>query len=184
MNDTELDRCLDSWQVPAPPRELREKLRARFPGVERRDVRRPRRWLLATAVAFAALAVAMGQSGDSPAGSRIAQALAEFWQHITDAFETHRAMAMVKRILESQQQVWIDGAPAGPLQHRHANVMHLNVLRERPYLITFWPRALDGWTVTGRAHGNYLEFEAGPHHVVVMCDRPLPVSDSPVLVRH
>lgn len=65
MNDTDLDRLLDTWESPAPPQSLRASLRDRFPRGERRRFGRPLRWALAIVVASATLAVATERSGSS-----------------------------------------------------------------------------------------------------------------------
>ena len=61
MNDTELDRLLDTWEAPAPLPSLREGVRGRFPRAEPRRFR-PLGWMLAIVVASAALAIGTGQS--------------------------------------------------------------------------------------------------------------------------
>jgi hypothetical protein len=182
MNDTELDRILDQWQAPAPPRGMRDRLRARFPRMERRAVRRPLRWLAAMAVAFAALAVAMGQTGGSSAGSRIAQACVEFWDHIMEGIQAHRVAALVAQIRDSDPQVSVDGKPAPPLVYRHSMVFDVQT-PDGAYAIVFFAKPLSGWTRTGQIKDTYIEFEAGAHHVVITCNRRLLMSDAPVQVR-
>jgi hypothetical protein len=192
MNDSELDRVLNTWQAPAPRPALRERVRAAT--VRERGIRFTRtlsnapirsrlRWLVAAGVVFAALTVAMGQSGDSSVGSRIAQALSEFWGNLTDAFQAHRVTALSNQIRESDLHVFIDGKPASALTFRHSTVFDLPVPGDGVYSITFWPKALSGWTRTGQIKETYIEFEAGTHHVVITCNRRLLISDSPVLVR-
>jgi hypothetical protein len=182
MNDTELDPILDHWQAPAPPRGMREKLRARFPRAQRSVVRRPWRWLAATAVALVALTVAMGQSGSSPAGSRIAQAFMEFWDHIMDGIQAHRVAALVAQIRDSDPQVSVDGKPAPPLVYRHSMVFDVQT-PDGAYAIVFFAKPLSGWTRAGQIKETYIEFEAGAHHVVITCNRRLLMSDAPVMVR-
>jgi hypothetical protein len=182
MNDMELDRMLDQWQAPAPTRGMREKLRARFPRAERRVARRPWRLLAAAALAFAALAVAMGQSGGSPAGSRIAQAFMELWDHLGNVIEMHRVAALVGQIRDSDPQVSVDGKPAPPLVYRHSMVFDVQT-PDGAYGIVFFAKPLSGWTRTGQIKETYIEFEAGAHHVVITCNRRLMMSDAPVQVR-
>jgi hypothetical protein len=55
MNDTELDRVLDTWITPAVPPSLRAGLVARLP--EPRTFRLPVRWIIAAALAAGAVAV-------------------------------------------------------------------------------------------------------------------------------
>ena len=193
MNDAELDRLLDTWQAPGPGPALRERVRAatvRERGIHftrtlsNAPLRSRLGWLFAIGVAVAALTVAMGQSVDSSAGSRIAQALGEFWGHLADAFQAHRVAALSNQIRESDLQVFIDGKPASALTFRHSTVFDLQVPGDGVYSITFWPKPLSGWTRTGQIKETYIEFEAGAHHVVITGNRRLLISDCPVLVRH
>jgi hypothetical protein len=131
---------------------------------------------------FAALAVAMGQSGDSAAGSRIAQAFMEFWDHIAEGFQAHRVAALVSQIRGSDPQVFVDGKPAPALTHRAA-AFDVQVPGDGVYSITFFQKALPGWVRGGQIKETYIEFEAGAHHVVITCNRRLLISDSPVMVR-
>ena len=183
MNDRELDRLLDSWQAPAPPPSLRDKVRARFPRTERRAASRPWRWVLAAGVAFAMLTVAMGQSNDTSAGARIAQALAAFWDHIAEAFDAHRVAALTGQILSSEPHVLIDGNAGPALERVHAASLVVTVPGDGQYWINFYPKPLQGWIQAGRIKETYLEFEAGSHHVVVACNRRLMMSDAPIQVR-
>jgi hypothetical protein len=208
MNDTELDRLLDAWQPPAPSPSLRlavqrgartledtgplpngrgsDQSRDRKGAVlpERRRFVRPLRWVLvALAVASAALAVAMEQSSEPVSDYPIVRLLGRIYEHIADALEAHRAIALVWQIRLSDPKVYVDGQPAAPLQSRHANVLRVQVPGDGPYLVTFWSRGLQGWTEAGRVHGSAIEFQAGAHHVVIQCSRPLGSSDTPVFVR-
>jgi hypothetical protein len=191
MNDQELDRLLDTWQAPTPRPELRERIsaetvRERYTASEvvcTAPSRSRLRWLMAVGVAFAALTVAMGQGGDSSAGSRVAQALNAFWEHLEDAFQAHRVAALCSQIRESDTQVFVDGKPAPALVFRHSAVFDVQVPGDGVYSLTFSWKPLSGWTRTGQIKETYIEFEAGAHHVVITCNRRLLMSDSPVLVR-
>jgi hypothetical protein len=183
MNDTELDRLLDSWQAPEAPPSLRAGLRARFPRADRQVFAHPLRWLVATGVAFAVMAAAMGQNGDSWADSRLAQAVMQFYQHIADGIYAHRVAALASQIQASDPQVFVDGKPAPALERRHSTVFDVQVPGDGVYSIVFFPKVLPGWVRTGQIQGNYIEFEAGAHHVVIICNHRLLMSDSPVLVR-
>jgi hypothetical protein len=183
MNDTELDRLLDSWQAPAPPPSLRANVRARFPRAERRVIRRPLRWLLATGVAFAALTVAMGQSGNSSAASRLAQTLMDCWDRIVFGIHVHRVSALVSQIMDSDPQVSVDGKSAPAIERWHASTLILRVPGDADYNVSFFSLPHDGWRQTGKITETYLEFDAGTHHVVITCNRRLMMSDSPIFVR-
>ena len=191
MNDAELNRLLDSWEAPAPGPEVRERIgaatvRERYsaPRVRRTTPLRSRlRWVFVTAIAFAALAVAMGQGSDSSAGSRLAQAAAALWEHLADGFQAHRVAALVSEIRGSDPQVSIDGKPGPALVYQHSMVFDLAVPGDGVYSITFFPKPLNGWTRAGQIKETYLEFEAGAHHVVIACNRRLLIGDSPILVR-
>jgi hypothetical protein len=181
MNDSELDRLLNAWEAPAPPRGLRERL------TESRQQRtaplRSRlRWLLAMGVAFAALTVAMGQSGDSWADSRLAQAVMAFYEHIVDGIEAHRVTALSRQIMESDPRVFVDGKSAPALVRRHSAVFEVQVPGDSVYWVVFWSKPLSGWARTGQIHGSYIEFEAGAHHVVITCNQRLLISDRAVQV--
>jgi hypothetical protein len=138
--------------------------------------------LAATAVAFAALAVAMGQSGDPSVGSRIAQACTELWDHLANVIEMHRVAALVSQIRESDPQVFVDGIPAPALAH-HGAAFDVQVPGDGVYSITFFHKVLPGWLQAGQIKETYIEFEAGAHHVVITCNRRLLMSDTPVMVR-
>lgn len=69
MNDNELDRLLNSWNVPAPTRALRDGLRARFPQAERVGFIRPLRWALVIILASVALAVVTMAVGEAAQNS-------------------------------------------------------------------------------------------------------------------
>jgi len=180
MNDTELDGLLDSWQAPEPPPSLRARLRARFPRAERRGFRRPLRWLLAAGVATAI--VAMAQSSAPGSDSPFVRLVTHVYEHIAEVIETHRVAAMVSNLRQSEPKVYVDGAPAPPLEFGHANVISVQVPGERPYRITFWSRGLQGWSETGSVHGNAIDFLARGHRVHIQCKQPIAGSDSPVYV--
>ena len=125
----------------------------------------------------------MGQGSDSPAGSRIVQALSELWEHLADTFQAHRVAALVSQIRGADPQVSIDGKPGPALVFQHSMVFDLEVPGDGLYSITFFPKPLNGWKRTGQVKETYLEFEAGAHHVVIACNRRLMMSDSPIMVR-
>src|SRR5215469_10898053 len=93
MNDTELDRWLDSWEAPAPPPSWRQELRARFPRAERRRFAGPLRGVLVIAVAVVTIvwaAIGMAQSGENASNfrlARIANALNRMYEDFVEAME-------------------------------------------------------------------------------------------------
>ena len=181
MNDTELDQALNQWQAPEPPSSLRAGLRARFPRAGRR-LGRPLRWLLAVALASAAL-VAMAQTGDRGWDSTFVRALTQLYQHVADALEIHRVQAIVWKIRGSDNRTFIDGNPAPPLEFRHSISFDLPVPGEGVYAITFGAMVRKDWVQAGSIHGSTIEFQAGAHHVVVQCSAPLGGDGVPVFVR-
>jgi len=70
MNDTELDRLLDEWHIPAPAPSLRRQLGAAFPADPRRRLFGvPVRWILAFAASAGAVAIGTGLVGDGAIGT-------------------------------------------------------------------------------------------------------------------
>jgi len=190
MNDTELDRLLDTWEAPAPPPSLREGVRGRFPGAEPRRFARPLGWALVSVVVFvvvsAALATGMEQSETNPWDFQLVSVLNRFYQHLVGAFETHRATYLRDQIRQSQPKVYVNGQLGPPLQYGTAASMDVQVPGEGVYSIVSYPmpshRAdgeLTGWVEAGRIHGNVIEFQAGSNRVRIECDKPI-VDSRPV----
>jgi hypothetical protein len=190
MNDTELDRLLDTWHAPAPRRELRETVRAATVTERYTELHQHRtaplwsrlRWVIAIGVAFVALTVAMGQGNDSSAGSRIAQALTDCWERVMFGIRVHRVQALVAQIMASDPQVSVDGKPAPAVQRWHASTLFVQVPGDGAYYVSFFSLPRDGWRQTGQIKETYLEFEAGTHHVVIVCNRRLMMSDALIYV--
>jgi hypothetical protein len=181
MNDAELDQALNQWQAPEPPPALRAGVRAGFPRAGRRRSGRPLRWLLAAGLASAAV-VAMGQVSASP-DNPFVSLVTHIYEHLAEIVETHRVMALVSNIRQSEPKVLVDGAAAPPLEFQRSSVFRVQVPGDRPYLITFWDRSLRGWTEAGSIRGNRIEFQAGAHRVVVQCSTPLGGDGMLVFVR-
>jgi hypothetical protein len=190
MNDTELDRLLNAWRAPDPGRELREKIgaatvRERYTNLRNQrtaPLRSRLRWVVAVGVAFAALTVAMGQSGQPSVGSRLAQTLTDCWERIMFSIRVHRVQALVGQIMDSDPQVSVDGKPAPAVQRWHASTLLVQVPGDRAYYVSFFSLPRDGWQHTGQIRETYLDFEAGVHHVMIVCNRRLLISDSPIWV--
>jgi hypothetical protein len=189
MNDTELDRLLDTWEAPAPPRSLRDGVRGRFPQAEPRRFARPLGWVLAIVVASAALAIGMEQSEANPWDFQLVNVLNRFYQHLINVFETHRAPYIRDQIRQSQPKVYVDGQLVAPLQYGPAARMDVEVPGEGVYSIISYPMRsrgadgeLTGWVEAGRIHRNVIEFKAGSKQVRIECDKPIVDSDRPVFV--
>jgi len=191
MNDTELDRLLDTWEAPAPPPSLREGVRGRFPRAEPRRSARPLGWALVFVVVFvvasAALAIGMEQSDTNPWDFQLVGVLNRFYQNVMVAFEAHRATYIRDQIRQSQPKVYVDGQLVAPLQYGPAARMDIKVPGEGVYSIVSYPMhshqadgGLTGWVEAGRIHGNVIEFQAGSKQVRIECDKPIVDTDRPV----
>jgi hypothetical protein len=140
------------------------------------------RWLLAGGLAVVAV-VATAQTGGGSPDNPFVRIVTDIYEHLAFAWEAHHATALAANIRHSDQKVYVDGAPAPPLQFRRSIGFILQVPGDDSYQVTFWSRGLRGWTEAGRIHGSTIEFQAGPHHVVVQCNVPLGGDDTPVMVR-
>jgi hypothetical protein len=191
MNDTELDRLLDTWEPLAPPPSLREGVRARFPRAEPRRFARPLGWALVFVVVFvvasAALAIGMEQSETNPWDFRLVSVVNRFYQHLAGAFETYRATYIRDQIRQSQPKVYLNGQLGAPLQYGPAASMDVQVPGDGVYSISSYPMRRHradgeptGWVEAGRIHGNVIEFQAGSNQVRIECDKPIVDSDRPV----
>lgn len=192
MNDTELDRLLNTWEAPAPPRTLREGLRARFPRAERGKFTRPLRWGLAIALATATLAIAMDQIGASPWDFRMQRVLnhvSHVFRGLMEVFEPRIASSIVKQIQQSNPKVYVDGQAGAPLEYGAAATMIVQVPGDGVYSVISYPMASlradgqpTGWVEAGRIHGNTIEFQAGARQVRIVCNQPIVNDDRPVYV--
>jgi hypothetical protein len=187
MKDTELDRLLDAWEAPAPPPSLREGLRGRVPPAERWRFARPLGWVLVIAVASAALAIGMEQSGANPWDSRLVRVLNRLYKGFMGGVEAWRATNIVAQIQQSEPKVYVNGQLVAPLQYGPAATMDVQVPGEGVYSITLYPMrshradgGLTGWVEAGHIHGNVIEFQAGSKQVRIECSKPIVDSDRPV----
>ena len=187
MNDTELDRLLDTWEPPAPPPSFREDLRARFPRAERPRFARSLGWVLMIALASLTLAIGTGQSGGSLRDSRIVRILSQLYETCLEGLEAWQATSIVAQIRQSQPRVYVDGQLAGPLRYGHGSRMDVQVPGDGTYSITSFPipshRAdggPTGWVEAGHIRGNLIEFQAGGKQVRIECNKPIVGSDRPV----
>ncbi len=182
MNDSELDRLLDTWEIPGPRASLRAGLRARFPRAERRKFGRPLQWILALAIASAALAVGMQQGGENAWDFGLLGALTRLYNNFMEGLEAQRATSIVTHIRRSEPRVYVDGQLAPPLEYGPAAVMIVHVPGEGVYRVMAFRRPLDGWVEAGHIRGKRIEFQAGGKQVRVECSRPIVDSDGPVFV--
>jgi len=179
MNDTELDRLLDSWDAPVPPPSLRAGLHARFPRPEPQRFTRPLRWTLIIAVASATLAIGMEQSGNNPWDFRLVRTVNRLYEDFMNMLESWRARSLVARIRQSEPRVYVDGLRVGPLEYGPATRIDVQVPGEGVYSIISFP-GLTGWVEAGHIHGNVIEFQAGSKQVRIECNQPIVDSDRPI----
>ena len=187
MNETELDRLLDSWTAPAPSPFLREGLRARFPRAERRRFTRPLRWVLLTAAASVMLAIGMGQSSGNPWDFRVVSVLNQLYENFLNGLAAWQSTSIVAQIRQSEPKVYVEGQLVAPLAYGPAARMDVQVPGDGVYFITSYPmprRQADGrptgWVEAGHIHGNVIEFQAGSKQVRIECNKPIVDADRPV----
>ncbi len=184
MNETELDRLLDTWKAPAAPAALRDSLRARFPRVERRTFANPLRWAVAIAAISAALAIGM-ENREEPFEPQVARFVNRLYEKFMVAFETWRAPRLVVEIRQSDPKVYVDGQLAAPLEYGGGASLNVHVPGDGVYsIITISHPRLTGWVEAGKIHGNVIEFRAGSKQVRIECNKPLVDWDRPVFVFH
>lgn len=188
MNDTELDRLLDTWEAPAPPESMRQRLRARFPQAERIGFPRPLKWVLA-GLCTLGLTIAIAQTGEGH-GDVVMHVVDHVYTVFIFTVDSHRASLIRNEIRESQPRVYVDDRLADPLEYRGgatlvvhvpgAGVYAASMIR---YVDRFSPGRGQGWVKAGRAHDNLIEFEADGHSVRIECNRPLAAGGLPVYIR-
>ncbi|HEY7336706.1 MAG TPA: hypothetical protein VH639_17565 [Bryobacteraceae bacterium] len=193
MNDTELDRLLETWEAPTPRPSLRHGLRARFPRAERLGFVRPLRWALAILVASVALVIGMAQAqssysqwdfGDLP----VVSLLHRMFENFMEGREARRVEQVVAKIRQSDPKVYVDGQLVAPLEFGPAKSMDVEVPGEGLYSIVLYrfTRVRNaagrptGWVEAGRIHDSVIEFQAGGKMVRIECDRPIVGEDRPV----
>jgi hypothetical protein len=183
MNDTELDRLLDTWKAPAPGRSLRAGLRDRFPRPETRTFGRPLRWVLAIALVSAAVAIGMEQSGGDAADSRLARLVDRVYESVIEGIEALETTAMMHRIRRSEPRLYVDGQPGASLEYGHAGALTIRVPGSGVYSVIASPRKLPGWEEAGRIHESTIEFQVAGMQARIECNRVIAEPDRPVYVR-
>lgn len=188
MNDTELDRLLSTWESPAPPKSMRDRLRARFPRAERRGFARPLKWGL-IALCSLGLTFAIAQTGNAH-GDAVMHIVDHVYGVVVYTVDMHRAAFLRNDIRQSQPKVYVDEQLAGPLEYRGGATLAVRMPGDGVYVVST-VRYLDrfagkgqGWVESGRIHGNLIEFEAGGHQVRIECNRSIFDGERPVLVVH
>ena len=196
MNDNELDRLLNSWDVPPTRRSLRDGLMRQFPRAERLGFIRPLRWALVIILASAALGVvtmAVGeaaQNSDSYADSPIVRFLNHVYENFLQGREARRVEGIVAKIKQSDPKVYVDRLLMAPLEYGPAKTMNVLVPQEGLYSISLYRYTRlrtaggrsTGWVEAGHIHGNEIEFQAGSKQVRIECSQPIVDSDRPVFV--
>ncbi|HVP45043.1 MAG TPA: hypothetical protein VMT32_00620 [Bryobacteraceae bacterium] len=189
MNETELDRLLDTWVAPAPPSSLREGLRARFPRAERRSFARPLGWVLMVAVASVTLAIGMGQNGENLRDLRLVRILNQLYEDFLNGLEAWQSTIITRQIRQSDPKVYVDGLLVAPLEYGPAASIKVQVPGDGVYIITSYPMpshqadgGLTGWVEAGHIHGNVIEFHAGSKQVRIECNKLIVDSDRSVFV--
>ena len=194
MNDNELDRLLNGWDVPPTRRSLRDGLMRQFPRAERLGFIRPLRWALVITLSWAALAVvtmgvnAAAQSNDIYADSPIVRFLNHLYGNLLEGGEARRVEGIVAKIKQSDPKVYVDGTLTAPLEYGPAKTMNVLVPQEGLYSISLYRymrlRTADGrptgWVEAGHIRGNEIEFQAGSKQVRIECSQPIVDSDGPV----
>jgi len=192
MNDTELDRLLNSWDAPAPPSSMRDRLRARFPRTERIHLGRPLKWGLATLCAAAALTVAAAQTGEHH-GDIVMHMVDHVYGLVVFTVDQHRAPSIRNEIRRSQPTVYIDGNLAGPLEYRGGATLVVHAPGDSGVYMVSFVRFIDryyrnknspDWMEAGSVHGNVIEFQAGDEKVRIECNRSIIDGERPVFVAH
>jgi len=196
MNDNELDRLMNSWDVPPTRRSLRDGLMRQFPRAERLGFIRPLRWALVIILASAALGVvtmAVGeaaQNSDSYADSPIVRFLNHVYENFLQGREARRVEGIVAKIKQSDPKVYVDRLLMAPLEYGPSKTMNVLVPQEGLYSISLYRYTRlrtaggrpTGWVEAGHIHGNEIKFQAGSKQVRIECSQPIVDSDRPVFV--
>jgi hypothetical protein len=183
MNDSELDRLLDTWEAPAPPRRLRENVRARYPQVTPRRFR-GRMWLTlaAAAAVCGTLAVGMEQNAGGFAENPILRTVGGWYDAFLDGVHSWHAHFTSVQIRNSDPKVYVDGELSGTLEFGNAATMIVTIPGSGVYSLETHGE-LDGWVKAGRIRGNSIEFTVDGKQVRIECNQPITHPDRPVFVR-
>jgi hypothetical protein len=191
MNDTELDRLLNTWKVPEPAQSLRDGLGARLSRGERHSFARRLRWTLVLASISAALAVAMAESTAGNWDLALGRILGRLYEEFVKGQEASRTEEIVAKIRQSQPRVYVDGELAAPLEYGHAASLVIQVPGEGVYSVLFYryidQRTADGrptgWIEAGYIRRNMIEIRVGSRRVRIECNQAITDTDGPVFTR-
>jgi hypothetical protein len=189
VNDTELDRSLNTWSAPAPPESMRQRLRARFPRAERPGFARPLKWAL-VGLCSLGLTIAIAQTGESH-GDVVMRHLIFLYKHLVFPLEAHRAGFIREAIRQSQPKVYVDGQLAAALDYRGGESLWVQVPGGEGlyYVVLLFNPDLEpsgqltGFVEAGSSHGNVIEFQADGRQVRIECNRSIVDGERPVWVR-
>ncbi len=187
MNDTELDRLLNTWEAPAPPHSLRDRLRARFPRAERTGFGWPLKWAL-VGLCSLGLTIAVAQTGESH-GDALLRAVHMHIRGLMMMVDAHRATFMRNAIRESQPRVYVDGQLAAPLEYGNSSSLLVQVPGDGVYGVLLFDISWTpsgqgmGFVEAGSVHGSVIEFQAGGKQVRIECNQSVVDGERPVWVR-
>lgn len=192
MNDTELDRLLDTWDAPAPAESMRQRLRARFPRTNRLRFTRPLKWVV-VGLCSLGLTIAIAQTGESHRDV-VMNAVSHVYMGVVMMVDSHRAVFIRDAIRQSEPRVYVDGQPGATLEYRGGASVVVKVPGDGVYAAVF-VRYLDHFTqspsgtrvpyvAAGRVHDNVVEFQADGKQFRVECNRPIIEGELPVFVKH
>jgi hypothetical protein len=184
MNDSELDRLLDSWNAPAVPRSLRRGLRAQLRPVQRFRFFRPLGWVAVVLLFCTALAIGTGRLRERRSDFPVLTFLNQIYTNWTQRRDVDRASRMVRNIMQSDPKVYVDGHLAAPLKYGPAATMVVQIPGDGSYTISLYrdmePWSADGaptgWFEAGRVRGRVIEFRVADKQVRIECSNPIVVS--------
>jgi hypothetical protein len=183
MNDTELDKILDTWQAPEAPRTLRHGVQAAFPKQPARRFGRPLRWVLAIGLASGVLALGMQAPAD---GGSWGFSLQGFHTHLQMFFDNvHRALGIQDvRVRLVNPKVEVNGKVVMELESAlTAQLVRLPVPGQGRYALSLYP--IEGWQPIATAAGRdtVIDFDDGGAHVKISQDSPfIPAANRTVYV--
>ena len=189
MNDTELDRLLNTWSAPASPAIDAGAPPGALPRVERPGFARPLKWAL-VGLCSLGLTIAIAQTGESH-GDALLRAVHLHIRGLVMMVDAHRASLITAAIRQSQPKVYVDGELAAPLGYGNSSTLRVDVPGDGVYYALFFsyftqlaePGRPTGWVEAGSIHGNVIEFQAGGKQVRIECNQSIVDGERPVFVR-
>ncbi len=187
MNDTELDRLLNTWEAPAPPESMRQRLKARFPRAERQGFARSLRWAL-VGLCSLGLTIAIAQTGESH-GDAVMRHLNHIYEGLVMMVDSHRAAFVRNAMRQSEPKVYVDGHTGATLEYRGGASLWVHVPGDGVYIAIF-VRYVDHFSQgrglqlveAGRVHDNVVEFQAAGKQFRIECNRSIIDGELPVFV--